>query len=161
MSVKITVDRLHEILNAVKHLSSMDVYVGVPESAGEHDGSEISNAQLAYLMDKGSPANNIPARPFLYEGIADAQKQVADQLGKAAEQALDGHADKAETFLNAAGLVAQNAVKNRITEGDFAPLKPATIKARKRQGFAGTKPLVHTGQLRNSITYVVTKKGGK
>ncbi|MDD1617199.1 MAG: hypothetical protein LUQ28_12105, partial [Methylococcaceae bacterium] len=58
--------------------------------------------------------------------------------------------------LTKAGIVAQNSVKATITKGEgFEPLAESTIKARQRKGFKGTKPLIRTGQLRNSITYIV------
>lgn len=37
---------------------------------------------------------------------------------------------------------------------DFAPLSPLTKAARRLAGFRGTKPLIRTGELRNSISVV-------
>lgn len=45
-----------------------------------------------------------------------------------------------------------------IEARNFVPLAPATIKARQRQGFKGTKALIRTGALLNAIQYVVDKK---
>jgi hypothetical protein len=70
----------------------------------------------------------------------------------------------------------QNAVRTKITDGPFAPLADSTLRARARRGRKGAvaelksraqgnapnnanaKPLIDTGQLRKSITYVVRKK---
>jgi hypothetical protein len=77
-------------------------------------------------------------------------------LKDGAKEAL--HGASIEIALNKAGLIGQNHVKNQIVNGDFAQLKNSTIAARMRRRKnrqAGTKPLIDTGQLLNSVTYVV------
>ena len=77
----------------------------------------------------------------------------------------------------AAGLVAQNGIKDIITAGNFEPLALSTVRARAKRGSAGalaeiqsrdagnapnsenTRPLIDTGQLRNSISFVIRGKG--
>jgi hypothetical protein len=185
MTVKITIDKLGDVIKAISQLSNKDVLVGIPDSAPERTDTPITNAQIGYVMETGSPANNIPARPFLIPGIASVHTEVADRLRKGALSALSGSAAGAETALKAAGMVGQNAVKKKINDGPFAPLSPRTIAQRNRsrqtksmrkaekdyakllaqgkteqeaQDAAGIKPLINTGSLRNSITYVVRKK---
>ena len=157
--VTVTKDKTRDLFKAISELTKRDVLVGVPEDAPDRRGEGISNAALAYIHNFGAPAANIPARPFLYEGIDDAQGKIASQLGKGGKAALDGDSAGVNKALNSVGLVAQNAVRARINEGDFAPLAPSTIAARKRMGDDDPKPLVVSGQLRNAITYVVVDKG--
>jgi hypothetical protein len=53
------------------------------------------------------------------------------------------------------GALAAGEVKREFTTADFAPLKQSTIDARKRKfGKASSRPLVATGNLRQSITWV-------
>lgn len=145
----------------------------------------INNAALGYLHEFGSPAQNIPARAFLIPGVQKAEKPALYQLRKAADATLDGQPKKADQYLNAAGVVGSNSARNEISTANFAPLSPATIRNRHRQrgtksmreseqvylmlvskgvdpGAAQTetdiRPLINTGQLRNSITYVVRKR---
>lgn len=185
MTVKITIDKLGDVIKAISQLSNKDVLVGIPDSAPERTDTPITNAQIGYVMETGSPANNIPARPFLVPGIASVQSEVAARLRKGAVAALSGSASGAETALKAAGMVGQNAVKKKINDGPFAPLSPRTIAQRNRsrqtqsvrkaekdyakhlaagkteqeaQDLAGIKPLINTGSLRNSIQWVIRKK---
>ncbi|MFM0488014.1 hypothetical protein [Paraburkholderia graminis] len=185
MTVKITIDKLGDVIKAISQLSNKDVLVGIPDSAPERADTPITNAQIGYVMETGSPANNIPARPFLVPGIADVQAEIAERLRNGALSALAGAAAGAETALKAAGMVGQNAVKKKINDGPFTPLSPRTIAQRNRsrqtksmrkaekdyanllaqgkteqeaQDAAGIKPLINTGSLRNSIVYVVRKK---
>jgi phage gpG-like protein len=156
--MKITKDNVDSMLEAVKAMAAKRVLVGVPSAEAPRRGDPINNATLAYIHENGSPARNIPARPFLKPGVASAKDKLINTLRVYAKQALT---DKSaiEKGLNAAGLVAQSAVKNRIRSGEgFAPLKPGTLAARRRKGAKGEKPLIRTGQLLNSITYVVRDK---
>lgn len=185
MTVKITIDKLGDVIKAISQLSNKDVLVGIPDSAPERTDTPITNAQIGYVMETGSPANNIPARPFLVPGIADVQNEVAARLRKGALSALSGSASGAETALKQAGMIGQNAVKKKINDGPFAPLSPKTIAQRNRsrqtksmrkaekdyakllaqgkteqeaQDLAGIKPLINSGSLRGSITFVVRKR---
>jgi hypothetical protein len=55
------------------------------------------------------------------------------------------------------GVVATGEVKREFVVGSFVPLKPETIRRKK-----SSRPLIHTGQLRQSINYVLDgKQSGK
>lgn len=157
MTVTITKDRMADVLKSIQSLVKERTLVGIPASNAERRDGPINNAAIGYINEFGSPANNIPARPFLIPGVEAAQPQVVKQLRKGADQALDGKLDAADKALHRAGIVAVNAVRAKINEGVPPPLKPSTIAARERRGRTGTKPLIDTGQLRNSLTYVIRK----
>ena len=74
-------------------------------------------------------------------------------------RALKGDADAGDKALHSAGLIAQNAVRNKITEGPFVPLAPMTLAKRKARGRTGEKPLIDSGAYRNAQTYVIRPKG--
>lgn len=161
--VKTTFDGLNKFRKSLAALESKQVMVGIPEDkAARKDDAVISNAAIGYLMQNGSPAQNIPARPHLPEGVEDKKAEIAALLKVGASQVFDkgpGALDKAYTK---AGIVAVNAVKQRIVnQTDFAPLAESTIAARQRKGFKGSKALIRTGQFLNSFTFVVRNKKGK
>jgi hypothetical protein len=136
-----------------------DVLVGIPADEDARADSPIGNAAIGYIQEKGSSKQGIPPRPFLEPGVAKVAKQCADVIGKGAITALtDMNPQAVLTAKNKAGLIAQNSVKATITAGDgFEPLSESTLAARKRRGVSRTKPLIDTGSLRNSITYVIRK----
>lgn len=148
---------LLDILQAVSELSQVEVLVGVPHGEERADGDNITNAQIGYLLETGSPAMNLPPRPHLVPGIEEVQDIISEKLVKAVDSALDGNAKRMFLFLNAAGMKATMNVKKFINAGDFAPLAPLTIKARQSRNHKSEKPLVETGQYRNSHTYIVMK----
>ena len=157
MTVSASGEGLLDILNAVAELSNVDVLVGVPHGEARTDGDGLTNAQIGYILETGSPAMNLPPRPHLARGVEEVQDDVADRLTKAVDAALQGNTKRMYLNLGAAGKKAVMSVKAVINSGDFEELAPATIKARKSRKRKSKKPLVDTAQYRNSHTYVVLK----
>lgn len=155
--VKSSGEGLMSILDAITELSQTEVLVGIPH--GESRDGGMSNAEIGYLLETGSPAMNLPARPHLVPGIEAAQDEVSKRLVKAVDAALDGNKQRMLMYLNAAGMKATMSVKRYITTGEFAVLAPLTIKARQARGKKSEKPLIDTGQMRNAHTYIVMNKG--
>ena len=141
-----------------------EVLVGVPaektgRKAVKGDPAEpMNNATLAYIHDNGSPAANIPARPFMRPGIMSVKANISIALEKGARGAIHGEASAVDKALNIAGMTAQSAIRGKINEGIAPELAESTIAARKAKGFQGEKPLIRTAQMRNSINYVVREK---
>lgn len=158
MSVTVTRDNAKNVIAAIQDMAKKHVLVGIPSSEnGRNDGS-IGNAALGAIHENGSGVRNIPARPFLKPGVAAAADQCVKALKSAAQNAFTDK-NAIDKGLNAAGLIAQASVKKRIVSQEgFTPLKAATLAARKRKGAKGEKALIRTGQLLNSITYVVREK---
>ena len=184
--VKIVTDRVQEVLSGLRSLEKAEVLIGIPEETTDRsDDQGITNATIGYISEFGSPEKNIPARPFLIPGIQNCTGQVARVFKAGAEQTLDGQQNVAEKTLETAGMIAASSVKKKIQSGPFVPLSPDTIRNRKynrgtksrrasetaylamineganpayAQSAAGINPLINTGQLRNSITYVVKNK---
>ena len=175
-ALKLIVDNLSSLEGNFKSLTSKEVLVGVPEEkTARQNTKEPNNAMLAYVHDNGSPAQNIPARPFMNPGILRAKEPIAAIFKRGATRCLDGDKAALTKTLNEAGLTAQASIRAVINEGIPPALKSGTLKARirARRGAKGAaaelerrrlglaegvdlaKPLVNTGQLRNSINYVI------
>jgi hypothetical protein len=143
----------------------------------------INNAFLAYIHEHGSPEANVPPRPFLRPAIEEMRPEIVTRLLKIGRAALKGDVDAVTKGYHMLGLRAQNKVRAKINEGVPPPLADSTLRARARRGRKGAavelqrraglaqpvspaalmagmdnaKPLIDTGQLRNSITYVIRK----
>lgn len=154
MSLKVTADKVSATIKSINAIARAKVLVGIPANESARSDDPIGNAGIGYIQEFGSPAQNIPARPFLIPGVKAVQDDCVQMLEEAAKEVLDD--GKMTAALTKAGIIASNSVKATITKGEgFAPLAESTLKARQRKGFKGTKPLIRTGQLRNSITYIV------
>lgn len=167
-------DGINKMVNDVVALTKRQVLVGVPEEKDPRKAQEgIGNAGLARIHDKGSPLANIPARPFMKPGITKAQDRINNQMLAAAKAGLNKDEEQVELHLEKAGMLAQNGIRSIINTGEgFAPLKRGTLTGRLRKRKAAKKwdndkreevmaslhPLVDTGQLRNSIIFIVEGK---
>ena len=161
-TVRVVQDKTAKLRDALRALQRDVVLVGIPAEDNNRNGdSPIGNAAIGYIQENGSPVNNIPPRPFLVPGVQSVADRCAELMAAGAAEMLDGGAAAIEKANNKAGLVAQAAVKNTLRAGEgFPPLAPSTLAARERAGFTGTKPLIWTGQLLNSVTYVIRKRNG-
>lgn len=155
VSVSVLEDKLSDFMQVIRDLAMAgDLFVGVPEDKAERS-DEINNATLAAIHNAGSPAKNIPARPFLTQGIDKCKADVVKILAGGAKSALDNlDAALLTSAQTEAGLTAQNAVKGEFRNGGFEPLK-APRRGRESRKQTSTTPLVDTGSLRNSIGFVV------
>ncbi|MDY6481710.1 hypothetical protein SKM54_04500 [Acinetobacter faecalis] len=158
MSVTMSGDGLASIFEAIETLTSQEVLVGIPHGEARSD-SDMTNAQIGYIQETGSPSMNLPPRPFLVPGVESCQDQTAKHLTKAADAALKGNIAMVNRHLNTAGMIAQNTVRAYFTSGHFEPLSEVTKKMRLARGRKGINPLIDTGQLRRSVTYVIKKTG--
>lgn len=147
---------LLDIMQAISELSQVNVLVGVPHGENRSE-ADMTNAQIGYLLETGSPAMNLPPRPHLVPGIEEVQDVIGEKLTAAVDAALSGNSKRMYFLLESAGMKATMNVKKFINRGDFAELAPLTIRERKRRGRKSEKPLVDTGQYRNSHTYIIMK----
>jgi len=157
INVNITVDNLAQFEAAINLLQKKQVLAGVPEAKARRSGP-INNATLARIHDKGSPSQNIPARPFMEPGIKSVQSRMEQKLLGVGQAVLEGDTVKAEQGLESVGLIAQNGLRAMVNSNIQPALKPATLAARRRRGRTGTRTLVSSGEMRNSLTYVVKDK---
>ena len=93
----------------------------------------ITIAQLGFIHEFGSPAANIPARPFLVPGVESVKDKIGADLGKAAKAALKGDESGFDAQMKKTSIDAAEAVKSYMKSGDFAPRAPATIKTRQKK----------------------------
>lgn len=165
MPVVVVKNNLGLIEKAILNLTKSEVVIGVPEGsdrqADEGEASPPSNAAIAYANEFGVPERNIPARPFLVPGVESITPRAAQLLRQAGKAALFGDGEAVETALNKIGLIGQSAAQEKITDGPFVPLSPRTLRQRKAKGRTGEKPLIDSGQLRRSVTYIVRRKGSR
>jgi hypothetical protein len=117
-------------------------------------GTKYSIALQMYLHEHGSQIYQVPARPIIEPAIDNAKADIADEMKKALEAALNG--DDYMHLLDNAGQFARDEVKNWFTNpaNGWAPNAPSTIKAK-----GSSQPLIDTGKLRQAISYTIDGGG--
>lgn len=151
VKIKVKKDNTKELLKRLESMKRMDLLVGVPQSESEREKDEkqdITNAQLMFIHSEGSPAKNIPPRPVIDMTLKEEKEKINEKFKKALNSVLAGGNPRVE--LEKLGIYVVNKIKAKFGSDDLAPLQPATIKAK-----GSDRPLIDTGQLRDSITYIV------
>jgi len=163
--ITIVTDKLKSVLENLEVFKKNEVLIGIPAEKTqrkpyENESVEINNAQIGFINEFGSPLNRIPARPFLIPAIKKVKPKIVTILKTSAKNFTK---DKTAVLvgLEKSGTLARDAAKNIIrTQEGFQALSPKTIAERKRKNknVKGEKALIRTGQLLNSLTYVVRNK---
>lgn len=156
--LKKKLDRFVHIATELKKLKKGYAKAGVLASEKERDSGEVSNVDLAIIHEFGSPIAGIPERSFVRSAFTRNRQEYSATLKKLAAALIEGKGvQTAEKILGLVGAKMAADMKAAITKGIAPPNAPAVYARKLAKGSAnGTpKPLVDTGQLLNSITWVV------
>ena len=172
-----------ELARNLERAVKTEVLVGIPRATAMRPGDEISNAEIAYINEHGDPARRIPPRPFMEPGLQRCRDKVSTVMAEGVQQL--GAGGTLRPAAERVGLICQASIRGVFVDNNWKPLSPRTIMARaqrtvaKHKGFAdktergqqselqrelarraNDRPLIDTGALRQSITYVVTEGEG-
>ena len=143
-------DRLGTKLRQIRErlMKNSGVLVGLPAGTGSYeDGAPI--AVIGAVHEFGSADGAIPERSFLRvplrQNVEDFKAVWRAQISKVVEGELSMHQVMSQLGARAAA-VSQEAISEGIAPGNAE----STVK---RKG--SSKPLIDTGQLRQSITFIV------
>lgn len=148
---RVDVQKIHRLVR------DDEVLVGYPDGV-EHPGSAIQNSDLARALHFGT--RRIPGRQFLYLSIAENGEQLRRMIRRLLERRVsEGREPEGEFSLDGIGAFLVGAVQ-RFVRGDYlksaVPNAPSTVR---RKG--SDTPLIDTGFLVNSTTYVTRGSGPK
>jgi hypothetical protein len=154
--------RLHvddSVISAIKGSATrMDVLVGIQAEDNERsDDSPYTNAQLLYLLSRGSRAADIPPRPLVEPALRANSEEISEMLSEAAKFAQNGDEKALDKKLNEIGRFAVIAINSWFYDpaNGWAPNAPSTIR---QKGF--DQPLIETEEMKDAISYRVIKHRG-
>ena len=170
MSVKFETKDLGKakIERELKAARKLVALVGIPSDAKRHeDNPNIGLAEIAFIMEKGSVVNNIPARPFMQQTRQRNEKRMMG-LSKKLLKALSNGSTTAIDAIKKLGGAYELAMKEIFTKGSFEGNAQITIdggwmrnhvsgKPFYVKGKKSTRPLIDTSLLRQSIKFKVAK----
>jgi hypothetical protein len=155
MGRAVQMKNLEALKKAAEAIERKELRIGYFENAVYVDGTPV--AGVAATMELGSKIERIPPRPTLIPGVRDAASEMSEAIKYASQRAIEGELDP-ERVLEAAGLVAQSSVQDKIRTLLEPPLAKATIAARAKRhssSIASTKPLVDTGVMLRNVAFAV------
>ncbi len=129
------------------------VKAGILAKDGSNNHSEgITVFQIGMIHEFGAPEKNIPRRSFIRVPIENNIKEIT-KLIENNHRLVSENSMSAEVALDRIGIKAQNTIKESFRKNDWKPNSRATVK---RKG--SSRPLIDTGQLIGSISYIVEKE---
>lgn len=135
----------------LKELQGMEVRIGFQAGkATEADGTDICD--IAAWNELGTAHS--PSRPFIRKSVDENVGKINSFLKGMKGDLARGAS--AEQILKQIGIFQKDLMQEKIRNGSFAPNAPATIRKK-----GSDKPLIDTGRMRQSVDYVIQKKGGR
>lgn len=133
----------------LKDLVEKEVRVGFQRGeATEEDGTDICD--VAVWNELGTI--NMPSRPFLRKSVDENEAKINHFLQSKQRDLVRGVPE--EQILKEIGIFQKDLIQEKITEGSFAPNAESTIRKK-----GSSKPLMDSGRMRQSVNYVIQKKG--
>ena len=119
-------------------------------------GIKYSEAYSLYIMSHGSPLWHSPPRPVIEPAIKHHKHALSSLWKDVLIAASKGNAGEVEKALGRLGMAGQNYARGWFTNPNnhWPPNSPKTVKLK-----GSSNPLIDTGTLRKSITYVVKEDG--
>ena len=145
-------DKLERLAQTSKKLK-MEVVAGVFANATNSETHE-KIAPYAAAMEYGTI--HVPARPFLRQTVEKHSKEWKGHIKEALDIIRPENAPK---MLRVVGSVMRADIRKTIMHGDFEPLNPKTIQAKRKKKRAWPEtPLMATTSLEQSISFEVRRK---
>ena len=94
-----------------------------------------------------------PSRPFMRQSV-DKNAEKINRFMKSQLQRIKNGQATAEDVMKAIGTFQKGLVQKEIRDGEFEPNAPSTISKK-----GSSKPLIDTGHMRQSVNFVICKKG--
>ncbi len=133
----------------LRELAEQEVRIGFQRGdASEEDGMDICD--IAMWNELGT--EHIPSRPFLRKSVDENESEINAFLESGKECILRGAS--ARQVLSDIGMFQKDLIQEKITEGNFTPNAASTIRKK-----GSDKPLIDTGRMRQSVNYVICRKG--
>jgi len=157
-----TVRTVHKNPNAVQQVlakmnaaCAKEIVIGFPsgKTSAYPEGENVATIAAKQCFGVGVPERNFMALGEIYiakDGVIKESMKLAAQEASTP----NGKAAVVTAMQNATGQQGQALIQKAILEGNWEPNSPRTI-ARKGEE---ARPLIDTGHMKNSVTYVVRDK---
>ena len=140
-----------KFMKELKKLENLEVRVGFQAGDATYDDSGADVATIAAYNELGS--SSTPPRPFMKQSFEKHQSELQAACDEA--NRTIGQGGTAEQALDKIGVFCKGLVQQEIVDGGFEPNAESTIKKK-----GSSQPLIDTGRMRQSVNYVVKKRGG-
>ena len=146
ISIEFKLDEYNKAKEVFKYLTSHKLKIGFTGSESGAKGTKVS--EYAFYVEFGRGKGNVP-RPFFSNATKDIENYLDATLKSLVMEAIKSGAS-GEMVLNTIGVETVRLIQESILKGGFAANKESTLKRKK-----GTKPLIDTGTMLNSVRFEI------
>ncbi len=143
--------KLNTLVVQLARFATFTIKVGFQDSSVDEEGTPI--VQIAIWNEFGT--DDIPARPFLTRAIDLNQKKIGDRYEIEIDKVIAGKQD-ALRAAKRLGIYGVQLVKESIRKSPSWAEENADATKDKK---GSSKPLVDTGEMLNSVTWIIEEKG--
>ena len=137
-------------MKELRELTGLEVFVGF-QRGEKHSDAEADTIDIAAWNELGT-SNGIPSRPFLRQAFDNNAADIDATLSAAAKMIQSGAS--AQQAASVVGAKMKALVQKEIVDGGFRSNADSTKKRKKSD-----VPLIDTGHMRQSVSFVIRKKG--
>lgn len=127
------------------------IKVGVQGTTANRQHGKVTVCDIAAIHEFG--LGNVPERSWLRAWYDEHEAEAVAMIRKGYQKVISGEIN-AQTLATAFGVWAVASIQERISAGISPALNPETVDSK-----GSSVPLIDTGLLRSSITFVVSVDG--
>lgn len=136
-------------LGQIEQLKKLQVQVGFQAgAAADEDGVDIAN--IAMWNELGTSRS--PARPFMRKSVDENKDKIKAMCARQLKRLAQGAS--AEDILEKIGVFQKGLIQRKIVDGTFEPNAASTIRKK-----GSSRPLIDTGRMRQSVNFIIRRKG--
>lgn len=136
---------------AIEKLKNLECRVGFQQGAATSEDG-VDYCDIAMFNELGTAGT--PSRPFMRNSVDNNAEKISAFVKAKLQELVKGN-KSADAILREIGLFQKDLIQESIKNGNFTPNAPSTIKKK-----GSDKPLIDTGRMRQSVDFVIQKKGG-
>ena len=154
--VTLTVKKSKSLLPSIRRaFDDYEITAGIYETAGKHDKSDETVAQIAAYNEFGNP--KVPERPAFRTSFFNNRKKYLKMLTAAVRRGMKGTKLRLR-WMEAIGEEAKRDIEHSIVSGDWAPNAESTQLKKGGGKQLINDPWIDTGQTLDSVEYRVRQK---
>ena len=144
---------MRQFKQKIQAIEQLTINVGIPkEVKAEKTEEEMYVADIAFENNFGVFSKNIPARPFGSTVEKKYESKIKEVINNEMNLYFIGKKSLKKAY-NRIGLFVKGYMQHNLRFGGWKANRPVTIALK-----GSAQPLIDTGQMRQSITYVVAEK---
>lgn len=151
MDYELHVEDFKKLDKELSYLSTHSVRIGFLNDTDKNDNGDVI-LYYALKNEYGSPADNVPSRPFFRTAITKNAKNIEERMNKNMLKVINGKMKGDQALINI-GILIKGYIQDSIRNGNWEKNSKKTLENKR-----GTKPLIDEGSMLETVDYEIIKR---